>query len=357
MRRLCRTLWRRCAGALLQQADLNYLPGTDDVQGGKRQGVHDAGNESDLQHRDARFCKDQVSLQRCFVLGGRLTGIRSLNTANDEDGLQEKDRTFDDEDLRRSFESIEAVNFLEEVSVLSTANSSTSIRFTSYHAGHVLGAAMFLIEIAGARILYTGDYSVEEDRHLITASLPNWGRPPDVMICESTFGRGNLPPRQQQEADLLANVANILKRGGRVLMPETAIGRVQELLLILDEHWSKRQDLQQYPIYFVGGNGTRGMAVYRQHSNSLNASIQARVARGDNPFDFRKNGFVREVRGINKKDRFDDSKPCVVIASPGMLQYGVSRELLEKWAPDSKNGLILCGYSIEGTLARVSGAC
>lgn len=279
--------------------------------------------------------------------------VCSLNTTED-DGPSE--RLYDEEELRRSFDSIEAINFLEEVTVPSTAGTTTSIRFTSYHAGHVLGAAMFLIEVAGARILYTGDYSVEDDRHLLTASVPNWGRPPDVMICESTFGVMNLQPREEKEEQFLATVANILKRGGKVLMPVFAVGTVQELLLILDEHWKIRPDLQRYPIYYVGGLGSKCMAVYRQHSNSLNASIQARVARGENPFDFRRNGFIREIKGITKKDRFDDSKPCIVLASPGMLQSGVSRELFERWAPDPKNGLMLSGYSVEGSLARVSRA-
>lgn len=267
--------------------------------------------------------------------------------------MPERERMFDEEELRRSYDSIEAINFLEEVTVPSTANSSTSIRFTSYHAGHVLGAAMFLIEIAGARILYTGDYSTEEDRHLMTATVPNWGRPPDVMICESTFGVQNIMPRPEKEELFLTSITKILKGGGKVLMPVFAVGTTQELLLILDEYWSARPDLQQYPIFYVGGLATKCMQVYRQHSNSLNANIQARVARGDNPFDFRKNGYIREVKGIRRQDRFDDSKPCIVLASPGMLQSGVSRKLLESWAPDPKNGLMLCGYSVEGTLAKV----
>lgn len=45
----------------------------------------------------------------------------------------------------------------------------------------------------------------------------------------------------------------------------------------------------------------------------------------------------------------------MVLASPGFVQSGPSRELLEMWAPDPRNGVILTGYSIEGTMARVSG--
>lgn len=49
-----------------------------------------------------------------------------------------------------------------------------------------------------------------------------------------------------------------------------------------------------------------------------------------------------------------EGPPCVVLASPGFMQSGPSRQLLELWAPDSRNGLIVTGYSVEGTLARVS---
>ena len=47
------------------------------------------------------------------------------------------------------------------------------IKFWCYNAGHVLGAAMFMLEIAGVKILYTGDFSREEDRHLMSAEIPN----------------------------------------------------------------------------------------------------------------------------------------------------------------------------------------
>lgn len=82
-------------------------------------------------------------------------------------------------------------------------------------------------------------------------------------------------------------------------------------------------------------------------------NIREKFARGINPFDFKgKNSFIRPLdRGISK---LNDRGPCVVMASPGFLTNGVSRELLEKWAPDPRNGLIITGYSVEGVMARVS---
>lgn len=98
------------------------------------------------------------------------------------------DNLFTESEMMTSFNQIQSFDFEQEILLPPSSTSSASVRFTSFAAGHVLGACMFLIEIAGARVLYTGDYSTEEDRHLVPAKVPSWERPPDVMICESTYG-------------------------------------------------------------------------------------------------------------------------------------------------------------------------
>ena len=86
------------------------------------------------------------------------------------------------------------------------------------------------------------------------------------------------------------------------------------------------------------------MAVYQTYTNMMNE----RIRRTSKPFDFK---FIRFLKQV---DSFEDVGSCVMLATPGMLQSGGSRVLLEKWAPDPKNGLILVGYNVEGTMARVS---
>lgn len=61
---------------------------------------------------------------------------------------------------------------------------------------------------------------------------------------------------------------------------------------------------------------------------------------------------IPQTRGWERK--IAEGPPCVVLASPGFVTVGPSRELLELWAPDSRNGIIVTGYSVEGTMARVS---
>ncbi|KAI8450440.1 beta-lactamase-like protein, partial [Phakopsora pachyrhizi] len=256
---------------------------------------------------------------------------------------------FNEEQMVASYDSINVIDYHQEISL-------GSLRFTSYPAGHVLGAAMFLIEISGIRVLYTGDYSTEEDRHLIPARVPSWNEKPDVMICESTYGVQSLEPRAEKEERFTTLVQSILKRGGRVLMPVFALGRAQELLLILDEYWAQHPELNQIPIYYISNLAAKCMKVYQTFIHGMNDQIKLKFSQGINPWTFFregkgvfKKGFVTNLKGI---DKFDDRGPCVVMASPGFMQSGVSRELLEKWAPDRRNALLVTGYSIEGTMAR-----
>lgn len=271
----------------------------------------------------------------------RLTMQDAVRIGGVKGGDGSSDQLYSESDLDAAWQSIIAVDYHQDISI-----AGAGLRFTPYHAGHVLGAAMFMIELAGINVLYTGDYSREEDRHLVGAEVPSVR--PDVMICESTFGVHTLPPRKDKEEQFTTLVSNIVKRGGRCLMPISAFGNVQELLLILDEHWAAHPELHSVPILYASGLAHRGMQVYRTYIHTMNNSIRSRFSRdrNDNPFAF------KYVRNLKDFGRWEDKGPCVMLATPQMLQGYQSRELLERWAPDRKNGLVITGYSIEGTMAK-----
>lgn len=239
-------------------------------------------------------------------------------------------------DLEASMEKIETINFHEERDVM-------GVRFWAYNAGHVLGAAMFMIEIAGVKVLYTGDFSRQEDRHLMAAEIPTMK--PDVLITESTYGTHIHEKREDRESRFTTLIQKIVQQGGRCLIPVFALGRAQELLLILDEFWSQNPELQEIPIYYASSLAKKCMAVYQTYINAMNDKIRRQIA-VNNPFVFR---HISNLKGI---DHFEDIGPCVIMASPGMMQSGLSRELFELWCSDAKNGVIIAGYCVEGTLAK-----
>ncbi|CAH6723012.1 endoribonuclease Ysh1p [[Candida] jaroonii] len=266
--------------------------------------------------------------------------VTSLSNASDAVMGGSSSNLYTDEDLIKSFDRIETIDFHSTIEL-------EGIRFTAYHAGHVLGACMYLIEVGGLKILFTGDYSREENRHLPVAEIPSIK--PDVLITESTFGTATHEPRMEKETRLTKLIHNTLTKGGRVLMPVFALGTAQELLLILEDYWKRNPDLQKFDIYFASSLARKCLAVYQTYTNIMNDSIKLQTSKNDsvrNPFNFR---YIKTLKSL---DRFHDFGPSVVIASPGMLQSGISRNLLEKWAPDPKNMVLMTGYSVEGTMAK-----
>lgn len=189
------------------------------------------------------------------------------------------DALFSPLDLSMSLSSITPVSTHQLITI------SPGLSFTPYHAGHVLGACMFLIDIVGLKILYTGDYSTEEDRHLVSAEIPPVR--PDVLITESTYGVQGHEPREDKERRFTSLVHSIIQRGGHVLMPTFALGRAQELLLILEEYWKKHPELHNVPIYYASNLAKKCMAIYQTYIHTMNANIRARFGRKDNPFVFK----------------------------------------------------------------------
>jgi cleavage and polyadenylation specificity factor subunit 3 len=188
------------------------------------------------------------------------------------------DMLYNEDDINKSMEKIEQIHYHQHM-------QHNGIKFWCYNAGHVLGAAMFMIEIAGVRILYTGDFSRQEDRHLMEAELPEMGC--DVLIVESTYGVQIHEPRKEREARFTKIVHDTVARGGRVLIPVFALGRAQELLLILDEYWKANPSLKNIPIYFASSLGKKCMTVYQTYIDMMNERLRRQYA-VSNPWVFQR---------------------------------------------------------------------
>mmetsp|Transcript_62987 Transcript_62987/g.144945 ORF Transcript_62987/g.144945 Transcript_62987/m.144945 type:complete len:633 (-) Transcript_62987:470-2368(-) len=254
--------------------------------------------------------------------------------------VSEDDHIFTREDIDKTMDCIEVVDFHQTV-------TSNGISVTAYGAGHVLGACMFLVDIGGIRVLYTGDYSQDDDRHLPKAEVP----PTDVhvLIVEATYGVQAHEPREQREQRLVQYIHQVVRMGGRCLLPVFALGRAQEILLILDEYWANNPDLHQVPVYYFSPMANKCMRVFETYTNMCSQDVQDKTNNSENPWD------LKFVKHLSDQRRITEAPlgraPCVVMAAPGMLQNGPSRDLFEQWALDRKNGVVFTGYCVQGTLA------
>jgi len=251
------------------------------------------------------------------------------------------EQIFSQKDIDSCMKKIELCDFHEEI-------QHKGIRVTAYSAGHVLGAAMWMVEIAGVRVLYTGDYSREVDRHLPQAEFPPVQI--HVLIVESTYGVQNHEPREQRENRFTSAVHHIIRQGGKCLIPTFALGRAQEILLILENFWEKNPDLKNIPIYYNSPMANKCARIFETYTNMCSKKVIDETNKARNPWHF------KFVKNMPERDRaWEESQTfgaCVVLAAPGMLQSGVSRELFELWAPDKRNGVVMTGYAVQGTMAN-----
>ncbi|KAI8067641.1 beta-lactamase-like protein [Gilbertella persicaria] len=219
-----------------------------------------------------------------------------------------------------------------------TIKVDDEIEIKAYYAGHVLGAAMIYVRVGQESVVYTGDYNMTPDRHLGSAWIDKVR--PDVLITESTYATTIRDSKRSRERDFLTKVHECVANGGNVIIPVFALGRAQELCILIESYWD-RMGLD-IPIYFSTGLTERATEYYKLFINWTNQKIKSTFAQR-NAFDF------KHIKPWHKS-YLDAKGPMVLFATPGMLNAGTSLQVFQKWAPDPKNMVIMPGYCVAGTV-------
>nr|MDO8098042.1 beta-CASP ribonuclease aCPSF1 [Candidatus Njordarchaeota archaeon] len=227
---------------------------------------------------------------------------------------------------------------------------SPDIRLTLHNAGHILGSAIAHLHIGDGlyNIAYTGDFKYAKTR-LLEAANANFPRL-ETLIMESTYGGQNdvMPPRNRTEEQLARIIKETTSRRGRVLLPVLAVGRAQELIIVLEE-LVRRRIIDEVPIY-IDGMTSEATAIHTTHPELLARDLREKIFhQGLNPFlaDY----FVK-VESTEARTDIAGGEPCIIIAASGMLTGGPSVEYFRLMANDEKNCMIFVSYQVEGTLGR-----
>lgn len=226
------------------------------------------------------------------------------------------------------------------VNLHQTIHVDDELEIRAYYAGHVIGAAMFYVRVGNASCVYTGDYNMTPDRHLGAAWIERLQ--PTVLITESTYATTIRDSKRARERNFLKRVHQAVERGGKVLIPVFALGRAQELCLLIDSYW-QRMNLN-VPIYFSAGMTERATEYYKLFIGWTNENVkQTFVER--NMFDF------KHIRPFDRA-MGDQPGPMVLFATPGMLHAGTSLDMFKKWAPIPSSLVIVPGYCAVGTVGN-----
>ena len=224
------------------------------------------------------------------------------------------------------------------------------IRLTLHNSGHILGAAMAHLHIGEGlhNIVYTSDYKFGRTM-LLEAAATEFPRI-ETVITESTYGGPDdfMPSRIEAEESLTRVINETLERKGKVLIPVPAVGRAQEIMLIIDGYM-KRGLMKEAPV-FIEGMISEATAIHTAYPEYLGREVRHSILHEEvNPFQ---SDYFTIVEHPSIRQGIIEGEPCVVLATSGMLEGGPVIEYFKNWAGDERNTIIFVSYQIEGTMGK-----
>ena len=260
---------------------------------------------------------------------------------------REKEPIFEADNIKDMVKHTICLNY-EEVTDI-----TPDVRITLYNSGHIIGGAMVHMHIGNGlhNILYTGDIKYART-NLLDPTVTNFPRL-ETLLIEGTYGgSGNiLPPMREAERQLLSKIEETIKRGGQILIPVLGSGRAQEVALIIHNAIQGKQ-LSKVPV-FIDGMVWDITAIHTAYPEFLNSRVRRMIFHKDsNPFV--SDIFSRVGSQKERKQVIEDTGPCIILATSGMLVGGPSVEYLKQLCDNKKNCLIFVSYQAEGSLgARI----
>jgi len=208
------------------------------------------------------------------------------------------------------------------------------VRYKYYDAGHIPGSSIILIEIRGKKVLYTGDFNSQETM-LLSPANTDVEAGVDVMICESTYGNRDHPDRKVQIKDFIDEIKKTVNRGGRVVIPAFAVGRAQEVALMLH-------------------NNDFGVPVYLDGmAKSVAEQMLLKPRFIKNPAELRKAlGKLHIVKGFREREKIVKQQG-IFITTSGMLEGGPVLDYLQYLWEDLNSSILLTGYQAKHTNGRL----
>ena len=228
---------------------------------------------------------------------------------------------------------------------------SPDIKLVLANAGHILGSTSCHFHIGNGdhNFVYSGD--IKYGKSMLLESADTRFPRVETLLVESTYGAKEdiQPTREEVETAFIKSVNEILKSGGKVLIPIPAVGRAQELMMVIDKYMKSGQ-LTESPV-FMEGMIQEATAIHEAHPEYLERSLKQKILEtDDNPFDSEYFTNIEHADGRDEPLREDT--PCIVIATSGMLEGGPVLEYFRNFAPNPKNKILFVSYQVNGTLGR-----
>ena len=227
---------------------------------------------------------------------------------------------------------------------------SDELSFQYHDAGHLLGSAFVSLVCERdngrrTRLIFSGDVGRV---NLPIIRDPEFPGEADYLILESTYGNRI----HKRSEDVTANLAGIInrtaQRGGRIIVPAFAVGRTQQLVLMLHD-LAERREIPSIPVYVDSPLAVNATEVHRKHPECFDEETNRFLREGD-PFGF---GRLKYIRDVNESKALNGMHgPMVIISASGMCEAGRILHHLRNNIEDPRNTVLIVGFQAEHTLGR-----
>jgi metallo-beta-lactamase family protein len=276
-----------------------------------------------IQQKDAEFCNRRREYRRS--IGRDDSECEPLYTL---------------EDAEQTFQQFRAVPMGERREV------APGVAYTTYEAGHMLGSTSLVVESGGVRLAFSGDVGRRDLPILRDPAAP---RVADYLILESTYGARLHKPTADAAEKLAEVVSRTASRGGRIIVPCFAVGRTQQLVLLLHQ-LIRAHRIPSIPMYVDSPLAINATAVFRNHPECYDAQVREFLTQVEDPFGFHLLKYVREAEESKKLNNLRG--PFIVLAASGMCEAGRVLHHLRNGIEDPRNTILLTGFQAENTLGR-----
>ena len=225
------------------------------------------------------------------------------------------------------------------------------VKLTFHNAGHILGSAVSHFHIGDGlyNVAFSGDIHYDDTR-LFNGAVNDFPRV-ETLVLESTYGGRNdyQTDQEDSERNLKEIISDTYDQGGKVVIPAFAVGRSQEIMLVLEEAMRKG-DIPEMPVH-LDGMIWEATAIHTTYPEYLRDGLRDRIFHDD------KNPFLAEEfnhidGGEDERQEVADDDQCIILSTSGMVTGGPIMSWLRHIGSDPDSTLTFVGYQAQGTLGR-----
>lgn len=270
--------------------------------------------------------------------------VTYVNKKRRKQGLSAVEPIYTIAEARASLRHLVGVDYRKPFSV------APGVRVTFYDAGHILGAAITVLDIEENtrryRLCFTGD--------LGRVGLPILRDPEvvphvDYLITESTYGNRRHGSPDEARTSLCDVVRQTYDRGGKVIIPAFAVGRTQEI--VYDLHKLIQSGcLPTLPVYVDSPLAVNVTKIFRLHRECYDGEMMQYLQQREDPFGFYRLQYTRSVEESKALNHLQE--PCIIISASGMCEGGRVLHHLKNNIGDPRNTVLFVGFQAENTLGR-----